>query len=312
MNFDDNHLDDHGNVDSSSQAVLLQLPLPSPISSQFGVGNEILFYSSFSANEKHKNSEILQYLYDSNPPQINHLLYSWHHLFIQTHSYNSVEQLLLQSRAYRAELELFLLAEAEQLGVGAKNSAEYNSYLLLLESAKSLFHLFEIMYLDNHSNITVQLVDWLQRSFPAPELTNLTVDNEDYWIVIYQLIIQGRINQAVQLLKLNTIMDQYSPGLKSQIIELLSNLPSLSNKYSDLNSLINTFQAWQEAANNIVQKNISVVNSNPQLDRLFCLLLGEIKATLYSHLDQYPLTPRGHTNSHFLSACLLTCQGMNQ
>lgn len=181
--------------------------------------------------------------------------------------------LLLQSKAYRAALESYLITVNDkfinndtellsQLKHRSITKDTYHSTLLLLEISKSMFHLFEIMYVDSNANITAQLLDWLQRSVPVPVVEeSYTVDSDEWWNILIRLTLQGRIVEVLSMLQENEIFNSMyggssESGLPTQLNILLSTIPSIVTRTQgvsattphDVTAFLKMMEAWKASA----------------------------------------------------------------
>ena len=211
-------------------------------------------------------SDIFRFQWPTLHGESSVLLHSWHAVFLTVQQQARVQAikvqrksaapgprptlsplewrdfLLAQSHCYRAELDACLYRAAKTLSSTSTrlelarhrvSADEYHAHLLLLESAASTWHLFELVCLDSHENLTVQLVDWLQRSTPAPQTQGLQVDSDEWWTALLHLLVQGRLPAVVDLLT-TAITSSSSPfsflpsSALRQLVDLLQTLPSLT------------------------------------------------------------------------------------
>ena len=206
--------------------------------------------------------------------------------------------LLAQSHCYRAELDAALYRAAQSLtsastrlelarhGVSAE---EYHAALLLLESAASTWHLFELLCLDSHDNITVQLVDWLQRSTPAPRTQGLQADSDEWWTALLQLLVQGRLPAVVDLLTDATASSSPLAFLPlsalHQLLELLQALPSLTAQATSVHHLVALIRDYQLAVQHLAAST-SAFQAHPYLPALLSILAGD-EAALATVCDDW-------------------------
>ncbi len=150
--------------------------------------------------------------------------------------------ILRQSKCYRAELEDFLSSCAARSATDSGSLAPHGlslEVLRVIETAKSLWHLFEVVHLDSHANITAQLLDWLHRSSEPPALLSLfldpspsaaaaaaaTVHTPAYWTCVSRLVACGRAVDAVRLLAANDVLDAQAPGAREALVTLILSCP---------------------------------------------------------------------------------------
>lgn len=176
--------------------------------------------------------------------------------------------ILSQSRLYRAEFEAYLrraaneillrqeaeaggdipsdtkaqLAELEMYGISIDMQL---THLQTLETAKSLWHLFEIVHIDPHISVTSQLVDWAHRSIEPPEYLRLLQSEltseaiplslpEDkklgspiYWASVAKALLIGRLPDAIAAIVAHEDIDLIDTGLRESLIDLIESCPAL-------------------------------------------------------------------------------------
>ena len=250
------------------------------------------------------------------------LLHSWHGVFLNVQQQVRVQAtrgqrkaaaglhaalsplewrdfLLAQSHCYRAELDACLYRAAKTLTSASTShelarhrvsADEYHAHLLLLESAASTWHLFELVCLDSHENLTVQLVDWLQRSTPAPHTQGLQVDSDEWWTALLHLLVQGRLPVVVDLL-MGATASSSSPfsflpsSALRQLVELLQTLPSLTAHATSVHHLVSLIHDYQQAVQHLAAST-SAFQSHPYLPGLLSILAGD-EAALAAVCDDW-------------------------
>lgn len=176
---------------------------------------------------------------------------------------------------------------------------DYINHLKLLNTAKSIWHLCEIFFIDPNENITAQLVDWLQRSIAVDGLldtaNHAAVDSDEWWGVIYKLVIHGRSPEARHLLSQHTQLQYENQEAYNDILEILNTIPSLTfrERFNDqdgnnddnnasgrmagiggarsLDAFLMQFEMWQLSCRQCMAKH----RHNPSIERLFMILLGD-------------------------------------
>lgn len=132
---------------------------------------------------------------------------------------NHVEFLKL-SRQYRSIIRVCIesLQEAAQKATDSIEKNNLHAYITIFYSIECLWHLCEILHVDNVSGDIVlpYLLEWVRFHFPCHELTAATLleacergseDHKDYWNTVIGMIVQGRVDVARALLKLHSESD---------------------------------------------------------------------------------------------------------
>ena len=207
--------------------------------------------------------------------------------------------LLNQSRCYRAELDACLLRAAQALSSVSTqrelvrhnvSTAEFHAQLLLLESAASTWHLFELVCLDPHENLTVQLVDWLQRSVSAPRTAALRPDSDEWWMAALQLLVQGRLPAVVELITAavkspSSSLSFLSSSAVTALVDLLQTLPSMTARVTSVHALVSLVRDYQESVQHLAAST-SAFQSHPYLPLLLSILAGD-EAALVAVCDDW-------------------------
>jgi hypothetical protein len=195
------------------------------------------------------------------PCLLRSLLTSWHSTFV---SLQQVSQtltdegkrrtfLLHQSKCYRADLEAFL--HQASIATSSASPAAAASFpplstLRVMETAKTLWHLYETIHIDPFANVTAQLLDWLHRfseppayysdflaaeaaaeagaAPPAVLPADRAVHSAAYWSALARLLACGRAADAIRLLAANTVLDAQVPGAREQLIALVVACPTFA------------------------------------------------------------------------------------
>lgn len=128
---------------------------------------------------------------------------------------NQVEFLKL-SRQFRSIIRVCLenLQEAAAKAEGIEKN-NLLSYITIFYSIECIWHLCEILYIDNIPGDIVlpYLLEWVRFHFPCHEQTAAQLlgacergseDHEDYWDTVVGMVVQGRVDVARALLKLHS------------------------------------------------------------------------------------------------------------
>ena len=147
------------------------------------------------------------------------------------------QELVRVSRQYRSVIkdcqeQLEELAERGQAG----QSAHYSAQSELLYKLELVWHLLEILYLESSPGglVLPLLLTWVARHFPGCEerarsVLSLGSDSPeqhgDYWEAVTQFVLQGRLEEARNLLRLHT---EFSTDPFTSLDELLRKMPQSS------------------------------------------------------------------------------------
>ncbi|XP_014371798.2 nuclear pore complex protein Nup85 [Papilio machaon] len=212
-----------------------------------------------------------------------------------TNSDNQVEFWKL-SRQYRSIVRSIIenLQEAaeEESDALAKNSL--NSYATIFYSIECIWHLCEILFIKNIPGDVVLpfLLEWVCCHFPSHDQTAAQLlearergseDHPEYWDTVVSLIIQGRIDDARDLLRLHS--DSESAEFKL-VANSLRTMP-VYNIYGGISSgeFTIVWKHWQAECRAIL--NSQSLSSLPYLQLIMRLLIGDYTA-FESICSKYP------------------------
>lgn len=132
---------------------------------------------------------------------------------------NQVEFLKL-SRQYRSIIRVCIesLQEASQKTTDGIEKNNLLAYVTIFYSIECIWHLCEILHVDNVPGDIVLpfLLEWVRFHFPCHEQTAARLleacergseDHQDYWNTVIGMIVQGRVDVARALLKLHSESD---------------------------------------------------------------------------------------------------------
>jgi len=156
-------------------------------------------------------------------------------LSLQSMSDSTTESLVKISRQYRSVMKDC----QEQLeGLSESGVASQSAHCLaqsdLLYKLELIWHLLEILYIDSTPGglVMPQLLHWVSLHFPSCEERARSVLSQggespehhaDYWEAVTQFVLQGRIEQARNLLRLHS---EYSSDPFLSLDELLRKMPT--------------------------------------------------------------------------------------
>lgn len=129
---------------------------------------------------------------------------------------NQVEYLKI-SRQYRSVIRVCIetLQEAANIAKDGLEKASLLSYVTIFYSIECIWHLCEILYIDNIPGdvILPHLLEWVRFHFPCHEQVASEIleacekgseENPKYWDTVVGMIVQGRVDVARALLKLHS------------------------------------------------------------------------------------------------------------
>lgn len=175
-----------------------------------------------------------------------------------------------QSRKYRAELEAFLEREITRLSTVVESVAtqDYNAELIYIENAKSIFHLTEIFLIDPHSNVTTQMIDWLQRHIAEEP------ENMNCWDDACKLLVHGKFRETELLI--DRLMASYShedAAIVSDIVLLLRTfplLPGIDGGAKQQDRFLQTYHQWKAQAEGLEKRTDDV-----EMKKILRILIGD-------------------------------------
>ena len=299
-------------VSTTTAGTTISVPLStSSIAAVWSPSDDLLFYShkpatssssAPSRNNQPAASDLFLFRWPPIYGETSTLLHAWHAVFASTQrqaaeraaSRQRAESMewrlvvLSQSHCYRAELEACLyravqslssMAVASELKRVGVSESEYHSHLRVLESVSSTWHLFELLYLDPHDNLTVQLTDWMQRSYLAPSLEGLAVDSDEWWEGVLGLLVQGRLTAVVDALHAAEaqLLQFVSADVWQQLLELIETLPSLTAHATSVSQLVALVRDYRLTVQRLASSSAALM-SHPFLPYLLAVLAGDEQA----------------------------------
>ena len=300
-------------VSTTAAGSIIRVPLSTQsVGAVWSPSDDLLFYPSnpaSSASSRNNQPAASPAASDLSlfrwPPiygETSTLLHAWHAVFTSTQrqaaeraaSRQRAESMewrlvvLSQSHCYRAELEACLYravqslsstAVASELKRAGVSESEYHSHLRVLESVSSTWHLFELLYLDPHDNLTVQLTDWMQRSYLAPSLDGLAADSDEWWEAVLGLLVQGRLTAVVDALNAAEaqLLQFVSADVWQQLLELIETLPSLTAHATSVTQLVALVRDYRLAVQRLASSSAALM-SHPFLPYLLAVLAGDEQA----------------------------------
>ncbi|CAH0578936.1 unnamed protein product [Chrysodeixis includens] len=240
---------------------------------------------------------------------------------------NQVEFLKL-SRQFRSIIRVCTeglqeAASKEEDGL-AKNSLQ--SYITIFYSIECIWHLCEILFIDNIPGDIVlpYLLEWVRFHFPCHEQTAAGLleacergseENAEYWDTVVGMVVQGRVDVARALLKL------HSAG-ESNEFKLVDNSLRSMPVYSVYGGISTgeftiSWKHWQAECRSKLSSR--VLASQPNLELIMRIIIGDYTAfesirskysSWFDILGGWVLFTAPWSRRHELGAAAAACAGM--
>ncbi|XP_016985980.1 nuclear pore complex protein Nup75 [Drosophila rhopaloa] len=186
------------------------------------------------------------------------------------------------SRAYRSIVRA-CLEKLEQ----AKKSPEvqtdeprlrrFTDAIIVFYAAECLWHLFEILYIQNNQLVVPQLLDWARFHSPQAEdrATDLLLmaeeasESDDYWSILKSLIMLGEIDVTRAILSQNRKAVQ--PAFKAAEL-ILKSMPVYQEGYA-LQKFHSQWEYWHVDTERKIQTGLFA--TEPELEQVLRLVTGD-------------------------------------
>ena len=191
------------------------------------------------------------------------------------------EQVVRVSRQYRSIIKdcQEQLAELAETGAAAQSS-HYSQQSELLYKLELVWHLLEILYMDTTPGglVMPHLLQWISLHFPACEERARSVLSQgsespelhgDYWEAVTQFVLQGRVDQARNLLRLHS---EFTADPFTSLDELLRKMPLCSAATSAADFEFR-WRSWQREVTSRLQEGDFA--AFPELTTVAELLAGQ-------------------------------------
>ncbi|XP_012893544.1 PREDICTED: nuclear pore complex protein Nup85 isoform X1 [Dipodomys ordii] len=217
-------------------------------------------------------------------------------------------QLVRVSKNYRSVIRA-CMEEMHQVAIAAKDPASghrYSSQVSILSAMELIWNLCEILFIEvaPAGPLLLHLLDWVR--LHVCEVDTLSADvlgsenpskHESFWNLVTILVLQGRLDEARQMLSKEADANPPSAGMCRILGELMRTMPVLSpGNTQTLTELELKWQHWCEECERHLQDGTFA--ANPHLECLCKIMLGD-EATL---LEQKELLSNWY---HFLVTRLL-------
>ncbi|CAI9163831.1 unnamed protein product [Rangifer tarandus platyrhynchus] len=220
-------------------------------------------------------------------------------------------QLVRVSKNYRSVIRA-CMEEMHQFAVADKDSAsgrQFSSQVSILSAMELIWNLCEILFIEvaPAGPLLLYLLDWVR--LHVCEVDNLSADvlgsenpskHESFWNLVTTLVLQGRLDEARQMLSKEADANPASAGMCRVLGDLMRTMPVLSpGNTQTLTELELRWQHWHEECERHLQDGTFA--SSPRLESLCKVLLGDDAALL----EQKELLSNWY---HFLVTRLLYSQ----
>ncbi|XP_034363638.1 nuclear pore complex protein Nup85 [Arvicanthis niloticus] len=217
-------------------------------------------------------------------------------------------QLVRVSKNYRSVIRA-CMEEMHQVAIAAKDPAsgrQFSSQVSILSAMELIWNLCEILFIEvaPAGPLLLHLLDWVR--LHVCEVDSLSADvlgsdnpskHESFWNLVTVLVLQGRLDEARQMLSKEADANPSSVGMCRVLGDLMRTMPILSpGNTQTLTELELKWQHWREECERHLQDNTFA--ANPRLESLCKIMLGD-EATL---LEQKELLSNWY---HFLVTRLL-------
>ncbi|XP_060242387.1 nuclear pore complex protein Nup85 isoform X2 [Meriones unguiculatus] len=217
-------------------------------------------------------------------------------------------QLVRVSKNYRSVIRA-CMEEMHQVAVASKDPAsgrQFSSQVSILSAMELIWNLCEILFIEvaPAGPLLLHLLDWVR--LHVCEVDSLSADvlgsenpskHESFWSLVTVLVLQGRLDEARQMLSKEADANPSSAGMCRILGDLMRTMPILSpGNTQTLTELELKWQHWREECERHLQD--STFAASPRLESLCKIMLGD-EATL---LEQKELLSNWY---HFLVTRLL-------
>ncbi|KAH8320516.1 hypothetical protein KR067_004739, partial [Drosophila pandora] len=172
----------------------------------------------------------------------------------------------------------------------------FSEAMVVFYAAECLWHLFEILYIQQNQLVVPQLLEWARFHFPQTEerATDLLLmgeeasESDDYWNVLRSLIMLGEIDITRAILSQNRRASQ--PAFKTAELALKS-MPIYQEGYS-LQKFNSQWEYWHMDTERKILSNVFA--TEPELEQLVQLVVGnndEWDAGIKESQDWYQYLP---------------------
>ncbi|XP_035944583.1 nuclear pore complex protein Nup85 isoform X1 [Halichoerus grypus] len=199
-------------------------------------------------------------------------------------------QLVRVSKNYRSVIRA-CMEEMHQVAIAAKDPAsgrQFSSQVSILSAVELIWNLCEILFIEvaPAGPLLLHLLDWVR--LHVCEVDSLLADvlgsenpskHESFWKLVTILVLQGRLDEARQMLSKEADASPSSAGMCRILGDLMRTMPVLSpGNTQTLTELELKWQHWHEECERHLQD--STFAASPHLESLCKIMLGDEAALL--------------------------------
>ncbi|KAM6904885.1 nuclear pore complex protein Nup85 isoform 2-T2 [Xenentodon cancila] len=250
-------------------------------------------------------------------PILRKLFNESHHIFVGLQtigddlpSKSKKPQFVSISKNYRSVIRA-CMEELQQVAVSTKDkemATQYGNQVSILLAIELIWNLCEVLFIDAApaGSLLLHLLDWVRLhkadvDEKAREVlqSDSPAEHHDYWDVVVSYVLQGRLEEARQMLVKQATLRPAARNMYKLMDNLLSNMPFYNpGGAQTLTEFDVKWRHWHEEVDRCLQDNSFA--SNQHLERICKILLGD-EDTLLEHRDLLG------TWYHFLVTRLLFC-----
>uniref|UniRef100_A0A8C8YHR2 Nuclear pore complex protein Nup85 n=1 Tax=Prolemur simus TaxID=1328070 RepID=A0A8C8YHR2_PROSS len=199
-------------------------------------------------------------------------------------------QLVRVSKNYRSVIRA-CMEEMHQVAIAAKDPAsgrQFSSQVSILSAMELIWNLCEILFIEvaPAGPLLLHLLDWVR--LHVCEVDSLSADvlgsenpskHENFWNLVTVLVLQGRLDEARQMLSKEADTSPTSAGMCRILGDLMRTMPILSpGNTQTLTELELKWQHWHEECERHLQDGTFA--ASPHLESLCKIMLGDEAALL--------------------------------
>ncbi|XP_077710316.1 nuclear pore complex protein Nup85 isoform X4 [Canis aureus] len=269
----------------------------------WGPGEMLVCETSFNKNEKSETEPGCPFIYiirkdiDVYSQILRKLFNESHGIFVglqrieeELTGKSRKAQLVRVSKNYRSVIRA-CMEEMHQVAIAAKDPAsgrQFSSQVSILSAMELIWNLCEILFIEvaPAGPLLLHLLDWVR--LHVCEVDSLLADvlgsenpskHESFWNLVTILVLQGRLDEARQMLSKEADANPSSAGMCRILGDLMRTMPVLSpGNTQTLTELELKWQHWHEECERHLQD--STFAASPHLESLCKILLGDEAALL--------------------------------
>lgn len=234
-------------------------------------------------------------------PILRKLFNESHHIFVGLQtiredlpSKNKKPQFVSVSKNYRSVIRA-CMEELQQVAVSTNNtkvSTQYGNQVSILLAIELIWNLCEVLFIDAApaGSLLLHLLDWVRlHKADVDEKAREVLQSEspaehhDYWDVVVSYVLQGRLDEARQMLVKQATLQPAARNMYKLMDTLLSKMPFYNpGGTQTLTEFDVKWRHWHEEVDRCLQDNSFASNQNLEL---ICKILVGDEDTLLDHKD---------------------------